>query len=115
MVCAPTSDIGIIGTMSVFGFSETDISAAVQFSKGFWLSESILLQLAGGPSYSKSDAWGGASTIILSFPLNQRNSGINTAALILSSDRYNWVRPEWRVSIGFSVGTVFINNINNTR
>ena len=107
------SNIGFLGTVSFFGDPETDLSGTLQLSKGFWLGEYALVQLAAGPAWSESDDWGWSSIAILTVNFTEwvevligREEAINTGAIFIKADRYDGdiFGSKWRFSLGVSLG-----------
>ena len=107
------SNIGFLGTMSFFGDPEKDLSGTFQLSKGFWLNEHVLIQLAAGPEWSESNDWGWSSIAILNGnftewiePLVGKEETINTGAVFIKADRYpgDIFGSKWRFSLGLSLG-----------
>ena len=107
------SDIGFLGTVSFFGEPEKDLSGTIQLSKGFWLNEYVLFQLAVGPAWSESNSWGWSSIAILTGTFTEwvklmvsREETINTGAVFIKTDRYagDIFGAKWRFSLGVSLG-----------
>ena len=112
------SDIGFIGAMSFFGDPEKDLSGTIQLSKGFWLNEYVLVQLAAGPAWSESNDWGWSSIAILNGTFTEwvklvvgTEEAINTGAVFIKADRYagDIFGSKWRFSLGVSLGIGYKN------
>jgi hypothetical protein len=107
------SNIGFLGTVSFFGDPEKDLSGTFQLSKGFWLNEYVLIQLAAGPTWSESNDWGWSSIAILNGNFTEwiellvgKEETINTSAVFIKADRYpgDIFGSKWRFSLGLSLG-----------
>ena len=107
------SDMGFLGTVSFLGDPEKDLSGTFQLSKGFWLNEFVLIQLAAGPAWSESNDWGWSSIAILNGNFTEwvevligRKEAINTGAVFIKADRYagDIFGGKWRFSLGVSLG-----------
>ena len=108
------SDWGILGSANYFLQPESDLSLALQFSRGWWLDKTALLQLFAGPSWSEKNSLGGASTLLLSYLFSRSQEGINGGALFLQNEVYyddSISGIKWRFSMGISIGIGTINEV----
>ena len=109
------SDWGIIGSGNYFRDPETDLSLTAQYSRGFWLDRTALLQFALGPLWSESNGWGVSSMVLLSYAFSLSDDSINTGAIFLQSDRYfsdDFADNQWRFSLGLSLGVGGLNEVS---
>ena len=105
------SDWGFIGSGSYYRDPETDLSLAAQYSRGFWLDRTALLQFALGLSWSESYDWGVSSMVLLSYAFSLSDNSINAGALFLQSEGYDSNGIQWRFSLGLSIGVGALNEV----
>ena len=108
------SDWGFIGSGSYYRDPQTDLSLTAQFSKGFWLDKTALLQFALGPSWSESNGWGVSSMALLSYVFSLSEDAINAGAVFLQSEGFDDELSgiQWRFSLGLSLGVGGINEVS---
>lgn len=109
------SQYGIIGTGNYLREPGSDLALTLQYSKGLWLDQTALLQLAAGPLWSESYGWGASSILLLSYKYSFSEDNFNTGALFIQSDGYfdDSERAQFRFLVGISLGIGQLIEVND--
>ena len=109
------SQYGIIGTGNYLREPDSDLALTLQYSKGLWVDQTALLQLAAGPLWSESYGWGASSILLLSYKYSLSKDTFNTGALFLQSDGYldDSERVQFRFLVGLSLAISALKEVND--